>query len=162
MSSNLPVRNNDYRNAYAGTVEQHPFRLVRRMLNWDPFSEMTPFSTEGRNSLGVAFEVKESKVGYIFKADVPGVKEADIDITVTGNHLTVTGKREAERQDENDRFYAYERSFGTFTRAFTLPESADTSTVQAELKDGVLTIAVNRKAEMQPQKVQIKPQTAKS
>ena len=117
---------------------------------------------EQRASLPVAFEVKESKTGYLFKADVPGVKEADIDITVTGNRLTISGKREAERQEESDRFFAYERSFGSFTRTFTLPSSADTSTVQAELKDGVLTVAVNRKAEMQPQKVQIRPQAAKS
>ena len=160
--SNLPVRNDEYRNAYPATVEHDPFRRVRRMLQWDPFGEMTAFNGEGRTALPAAFEVKESKTGYVFKADVPGVKEADIDITVTGNRLTVTGKREAERQDENDRFFAYERSYGAFTRAFTLPTSADLSTVQAELKDGVLTIAINRKAEMQPQKVQIRPQAAKS
>jgi HSP20 family protein len=66
------------------------------------------------------FEVKETKEGFVFKADVPGIKEKDLEITMTGNRLTISGKREAEMEERSDTYYACERSYGSFTRAFTL------------------------------------------
>src|SRR5262245_43358340 len=81
------------------------------------------------------------------KADVPGVKESDLDVTLTGNRLTISGKREAERKEQTETYYAYERSYGDFTRAFTLPDGIDTNSVVADLKDGVLTVSVRKTPE---------------
>ena len=115
--------------------ERDPFRLMRDMLRWDPFREMAPAFAVDLPGYSPAFEVKETKESFVFKADVPGAKEQDIDVNVTGNRLTIAGKREAEKEDKGDTFYAYERSFGSFTRTFTLPDQADASHVKAELQE---------------------------
>jgi HSP20 family protein len=138
--------------------ELDPFRIMREMLRWDPFQELLPsWPAEPRlQAFAPAFEVKETKGSYLFKADMPGVKESDIEVTMTGNMLTIAGKREEEKEDKNDRYYSCERSYGSFRRSFTLPEGADAEHLHAELSAGVLTIAVPKKPEVQPKKIQVK------
>lgn len=139
------------------TREFEPSRWMRGLLGWDPFREMAPFpSFDESYAFAPAFEVKETKDGYLFRADVPGVKEKDLDVTVTGNRLTVTGKREAEHREQNDTYYAYERTYGSFSRSFTLPDGADPAKCIADLKDGVLTLSIPRSPELQPKKIDIK------
>lgn len=136
-----------------------PFRAMRSLMGWDPFREMVaafPLADERAVAFIPDFDVKETKDSYLFKADVPGVKENDLEITVAGNRLTVSGKREAEKEDQTDTYYAYERSYGQFTRAFTLPEGADVDRVNAEMKDGVLTLSVPKKADVQPRKIALR------
>ena len=109
-----------------------------------------------KNPFTPQFDVKESKDGYVFKADLPGIKEKDLDISLTGNRLTVSGRREEEQRQEEERFFAYERSYGSFSRSFTLPEGVDAENVQAELKDGVLTLNVAKKPEVKAKKIELK------
>ena len=109
---------------------------------------------EGALTFVPTFEVKETKDAFIFKADLPGVDEKDIEITLTGDRLTVTGKRESEKREEGERFYTYERSYGTFSRAFTLPEGVNPDAHAAELKNGVLTSAAQA-AEVQPKRIKV-------
>jgi HSP20 family protein len=138
---------------------QDPLQLMRNLLGFDPFQAMAvvPAALTGQEQLFVPdFEVKETPEAYIFKADVPGVSEGDLDISVTGNRLVVSGKREAETKNEGERFYAYERTYGSFSRAFTLPEGADTEHVNADLKNGVLALTIPKRPEQQPKKVEIK------
>lgn len=132
-----------------------PSRLMARMMNWDPFREMMPLFPEERLTFEPAFEIKETKEGFLFKADVPGIKESDLDVSLTGNRLTVTGKREAEKEDKGDTYYTYERSYGSFSRAFTLPEGVNAAAIAANLKDGVLSIALPKKPEAQPKKIPV-------
>jgi HSP20 family protein len=122
--------------------ELDPFRLMREMLRWDPFREMAPAFSVELPSYSPAFEVKETKESFVFKGDIPGIKEDDLEVSVAGNRLTIAGKREAEKEEKSDTFYAYERSYGSFTRTFTLPDQADGSHVKAELKSGELTVVV--------------------
>ena len=122
--------------------EWDPFRVMRDMLRWDPFREMAPAISPEAQAYAPAFEVKETKESFVFKADVPGLKEQDVEVSVTGNRLTVNGRREAEKEEKTDTFYTYERSYGTFTRSFTLPDQADVEHVRAELKSGELTIVI--------------------
>ena len=134
-----------------------PLRALRELMHWDPFREIAPMMpSNGLNDFDVAFEVKETKDGYVFKADVPGIKESDITINVTDSRLVVSGKREEEKKQEDETYFSYECSYGSFTRSFTLPESVDGDKVSANLKDGVLTINVPRKSGAQPKKVAIK------
>jgi HSP20 family protein len=122
--------------------ELDPFRLMREVLRWDPFRELAPSFAVELPGYSPAFEVKETKESFVFKGDVPGLKEADIEVNVAGNRLSIAGKREAEKEEKGDTFYAYERSYGSFTRTFTLPDQADASHVKAELKNGELTVVV--------------------
>lgn len=136
--------------------EWEPARMMRRLLDWDPFREMAPYVPEAPAVMfAPSFDVKETNEAYVFKADMPGVKEADLEIMVTGNRLGISGKREAEREEKGERFYTYERSFGRFTRSFTLPDGADLEKISAELKEGVLTILLPKKPELQPKKVEV-------
>jgi HSP20 family protein len=126
-------------------------------MGWDPFREMTPFVSRAPiAAFAPQFEVKETKDAFIFKADLPGVEEKNIDVSLTGNRLTVSGFREEEDRREGERVFAYERAFGSFTRAFTLPDGVDGDQIGAELKDGVLTLHIAKKPEHQPKKILIK------
>jgi len=144
---------------------EHPVAMkpehdpLRWLLRWDPFREMTPSwfgQPPAEAAFNPAFEVKENKDSFLFKADVPGIKEQDVEVKLAGERLTISGKREAEREDKDDTYYAYERSFGTFLRTFTLPAGFDGEHVQAELKDGVLTVVVPKKAAAQARQIAIK------
>jgi HSP20 family protein len=112
----------------------HPLRSLREMLSWDPFQEMAPLLPLDLHRVIPPFEVREAKDRFVFMADLPGVEAKDIEILLTGNRLTISGTRidKVEKGDEGD-YYARERSYGTFTRSFTLPEGADLSAVQAHL-----------------------------
>jgi HSP20 family protein len=141
-------------------AEWEPFRIMRSLLHWDPFREIAAFPyAEERATFAPSFEIKETKDAYLFKADVPGIKENDLEVTVTGNRLTVAGKRDAEKEEQTDTYYAYERSYGQFTRSFTLPDGADMEKLNADLKDGVLTLSLPKKPEVQPKKIAVKGTT---
>lgn len=138
-------------------VEWDPFRMLREVMRWDPFREMAPlFPREGRELMFVPdVDVKETPEGYVFKADLPGIADKDLELSLTGNRLTLNGKREEERREEKDTYYMTERSYGTFTRSFTLPAGADVEAIRAELEGGVLTITVPKKPEVQPKKIDV-------
>jgi len=136
-------------------AESEPFHWMR----WDPFRQMAPFSTgeETPARFTPDFEIKETKDGFVFKADVPGIKEKDLEITMTGNRLTISGKREAEKEEATDTYYARECSYGGFTRAFTLPEGTDSNNnIRAELTQGVLTLLLPKRSELQPKRIEVK------
>lgn len=133
-----------------------PFRLVEDMFRWDPFKDARTFPMlEASQAFMPSFEVKETPGAYTLRADLPGIKDEDVDINVVGNRLTITGKREAEKKEDNATYHLYERSYGSFTRSFNLPEEVEADHVHAELKQGVLTLSIPKKPEAKPQKVQI-------
>lgn len=129
-----------------------PFRMVREMFQ-DPFGGMGLLGSEAvfRPSL----DVTETNDAFAIQVDLPGVQEEDIEVQVTGNRLTVSGKREGEETREGDRYVAIERAYGAFSRSFVLPDSADVEHVEARLEDGVLEIEVPKRVEMKGRKVSI-------
>lgn len=134
-----------------------PFHVVRDMMRWDPFRELSPlFSAEEMKGMFMPdVDVKETPNAFVFKADVPGMKEKDVDISLTGNRLTLSGKREEERREEKETYFATERTYGSFTRTFTLPGGTDPEHTTAELRDGVLTVSVPKVPEVQPKKIPV-------
>ena len=155
-----PVSN---QNQYGLTRDIDPFRSMRDLLRWDPFQEMTPlWKADLQQTFSPAFEVKEANDSYLFKADVPGVKEADIDVTITGSRLSISGQRNEEQEENGETYYSCERKYGSFTRTYTLPEGADWEHVHADLKGGVLTVAVPKLPEIQPKKVLVKSMPTKA
>lgn len=155
--ADLPVRRGSGSSVGRWTRGLDPFERMKELMGFDPFEQVGRMvgGVEPSLSFIPAFEVKETKDAYVFKADVPGVKEGDLDITLTGDRLTISGKRETEKQEDTDRFYAYERSYGSFTRSFTLPEGVDANNINAELKDGVLHLRLPKQPEMQPKRIQV-------
>ena len=138
-------------------AQRDPFRLMRDLFHWDPLTDVMPTFDDKQwaASFNPDFEIKENKDGYVFKADLPGVKDADIDITVTGSRLTIKGRREMEQEDKGDTFYCYERTYGAFQRAFTLPDGADMEHLRADMKDGVLTLVVPKVPELKARKIEL-------
>ena len=143
-SANLPV-----------AAEWDPFRAMRELMRWDPFREMSPLFTAEKGMFIPDVDVKEMPTAYVFKADVPGMKEKDVEVSFTGNRLTLSGKREEERREEKETYFATERTYGEFTRTFTLPAGTDVEHVLADLKDGVLTVTVPKVPEVQPKKIPV-------
>ncbi len=136
-----------------------PFEMMRDLMRWDPFAELG--ARGGELAFAPSFEVKETKDAYVFKADLPGIKEGDVDISLTANRLTVSGKREEEKRSDEERYYTYERSYGSFSRSFTLPEGIDLDHADADLTNGVLTISIAKKPEVKPKKIEVKKLQAK-
>ena len=135
-----------------------PFVTMRDLMRWDPFRDTTlfPLLDASGATFSPAFEVKETKDAFEFKADVPGIDAKDIDVKLTNNRLSISGKREAEKSDKGETYYSYERSYGSFMRSFTLPEGVNGEAINADLKDGVLKIVLPKKPEAKPRQVQIK------
>jgi HSP20 family protein len=132
---------------------------MKELMTWDPFQAMAQLPTiiEGQSTFAPAFDVKETPESFVFSADVPGLKEQDLDVSVTGNRLSVSGKREAEKEEKTDTYYTYERNYGSFSRTFTLPEDVNSEQARADLKDGVLTLVLPKKPEAQAKKIAVKP-----
>lgn len=154
------IRRNDREAVPAPSASEYrwdPFRMMDALLRWDPFrSDLgASFGGAGGYDFAPRFDVKETKDGYLIKADLPGVKEEELSVSLTGNQLTVSGKREEEHRDEGERYYAMERSYGTFARTFSLPDSVDGEHVTADLKDGILAIHIPKRPEAQPKKIAI-------
>jgi HSP20 family protein len=148
------------RNEVQVPTTTNPFRLMRDLMRWDPFREMEPSwfgPSYPEARYAPAFEVRETKDGFVFKADLPGVKDKDVEIKLTGTRLAISGKRDIEHEDKNDTFFTYERTFGSFVRTFTLPDDIDHDHVGAELKEGVLTVSVPKKAAVPAKTIAIKP-----
>ena len=92
-----------------------------------------------------AVDISEDSKGFYFKADAPGLNKKDVKVQVTdGNLLTISGERSQESQEtsEDNTYHRVERSFGKFSRAFRLPETADVAKVDAACVDGVLCVTI--------------------
>jgi len=140
------------RNPVVGTALE-PFALMRSLMNWDPFRDLAMAPESG--TFLPAFDIVETREGYRFTADLPGVKLEDVDLDLTVNRLSISGKREAEPRQEGENHFISERAFGSFCRTFNLPEGVDPNGVKAELKQGVLTVFVPKVPEVQPRKIAI-------
>jgi HSP20 family protein len=89
------------------------------------------------------------------KADVPGVDQKDIDISIENGTLQLKGERKFEKDEKNQGFHRLERSYGSFVRYFTVPETVDTENVKADFQNGVLTITLPKKEIAKPKAIKV-------
>lgn len=170
-SQNVPARTQPQQPQRGELVRRDPFDLLARdpfqLLMRDPFQLMRDMLVEPFRALtgwpgrdvtwNPSFEIRETDDAFVFRADMPGLRSEDLEISLTGNQLQISGKREQEQQQEEGRYHTYERAYGSFSRVFALPDSADTDNIRAELSNGVLTLSVPKKpgAAQQRRKIQI-------
>ncbi len=134
-----------------------PIQTMREMLRWDPFTDLyrgMPLERSGQ-LFNPLFDVRETNDAFILQADVPGVQEKDLDISLTSNRLTVTGRREHEEETQGETQYRMERSWGSFSRSFTLPTEIDANKVSAELMNGLLQIQLPKTGESMTRRIPV-------
>lgn len=129
------------------------------LIKWEPLSEIEAIMdrTMGwpmpRLGAGLAMsdwaprvDISESDGTYLFKADLPGMNKQDVSVTLAGDMLTIQGERKRESEETKPHFHRMERTIGSFSRSFSLPEDADPGSIHAHCENGELTISIARKA----------------
>jgi HSP20 family protein len=102
-----------------------------------------------------AVDVYEDKESIVIEVEAPGMKEEDLKVNLENNTLTITGERKFEKEEKNKNYYRMERSYGTFSRSFFLPDNVEAKNIKAKYKDGVLKLVLPKKAESKPQSIPI-------
>jgi HSP20 family protein len=118
----------------------------------------TQVEGETLNSWAPPVDIYEDAEGVTLKVEVPGFAANDIDLRIENNTLTLKGERKLEKEDKKENYRRVERSYGAFSRSFSLPPTVDSEKIQAESKNGVLTVFLPRKEETKPKQIQVKVQ----
>jgi HSP20 family protein len=127
---------------------------MNRMFN-DSFSGVTSQESLAAGSFVPPVDVYEDEQGIQLKMEVPGIDEKDIDIRLENNLLTVKGIRKLEKETKEENYHRIERSYGSFTRSFSLPNTVNTEDVKAGYAKGVLTIGLGKRAEAKPKQIKV-------
>jgi HSP20 family protein len=148
---------------------------MNAMTHWNPFREMQDLQNRVLHALqgkaGVAAEngkesitvsewtpvvdISEDAQEYLIKAELPEVKREDVKVTVENGMLTLSGERRLEKQESGRKYHRVERAYGSFVRAFNLPEDTDADQVRAEFKDGVLQVHLTKKETAKPRQIEV-------
>ena len=127
-------------------IRWEPFGGMDDMFNRFPslFEKWARLSGSGEKGVGWApsVDISETDQEYLIRASLPAVKKEDVNVTVEDGMLTVSGERQQQQQQKDEKFHKIENFYGSFARTFSLPEGTDPSAIRAESKDGVLTIHV--------------------
>ncbi len=135
---------------------------MKQIQTWNPFKELENFQNRLSRSLSTDWndfaldekatfnpkvDIFEDKESFRFKVDLPEVKKEDIKVEYDAGVMTVSGEKKFENETKSDdkKYHRIERSYGSFMRSFTLPETANAEMVNAEFADGVLNIKIAKK-----------------
>lgn len=132
------------------------------LTRWDPFDEMDRltgrfFRDSSREQRGFApsVDIFENDGEIELRAELPGVKSEDVHLDVTDNVLTVSGERKLEHEEEREGYRRIERSYGKFTRSFTLPRNVDQENIRAEMREGILHVTLPKREEQKARRIEI-------
>lgn len=116
------------------------------------------FGDEGiaRGAWNPSIDIYENKDQIVVEAELPGMKREDFDLSIENNVLTLRGERRFEKKDEGDNYHRVERSYGSFTRSFTLPQTVTGESANAEYKNGVLRVTLPKREEVKARRIEIK------
>jgi HSP20 family protein len=101
-------------------------------------------------------DITEDGKEFLIKVELPEMKKEDVKVTVENGALRISGERKAEKEEKTKKYHRIERSYGAFLRAFTLPEGADGAKVNAEYKDGMLTVHLPKTEVAKPKAIDVK------
>jgi HSP20 family protein len=148
----VPWRNNKTQTPAAREDYFDPFVTFRREVDrvFDQFFEGTPLrSSNGWQAITPAVDVDETDKEMVITAELPGVSDKDVEVNLAGDVLTIQGQKKTEKEEKNGGSYYTERRFGSFTRSLRLPFEVKDEQVDANFKDGVLTVRFPKPAELQ-------------
>jgi HSP20 family protein len=142
------------------------------MSAWTPFRELEEVRNEMSRMFGwpaghvdsealsdtpwiPAVDIVQEGDHYVVKADLPGMKKDEIEITLNGDTLTVSGEKKRETETKDDSRYRSERYYGKFSRSLVLSSAVDTNKIEAAYKDGVLSVTIPKSEEARPKQIKI-------
>jgi HSP20 family protein len=145
------------------------------IVRWEPFRDLLSLQErmnrmfgEYRQSAGAsedewalggswapAVDIYEQGNDIVLKAELPGVDPKDVDIRLENNVLTLRGQRKFENEVKKENYHRVERSYGSFSRSFTLPSVVDQAHIKAEVKDGILKLVLPKREEAKPKQIEI-------
>jgi HSP20 family protein len=140
------------------------------LVRWEPFRELASLQgdmnrwlntffdgqTRETRSWVPALDVWETDNDIVYAFDLPGIPEDKISIEVKDDTLTVSAERDKTEETSEDRYYRFERRYGSFTRAVGLPQGVDEDRIDASYRDGVLEVRVPKPAEQKPHRIELK------
>jgi HSP20 family protein len=109
----------------------------------------------GRGAWAPSVDIYENKDQIVLEAELPGMQQEDFDLTIENNVITLRGERRFEKTDESDNYHRVERSYGTFTRSFTLPQTVSADEAKAEYNNGVLRVTLPKREEAKSRRIQV-------
>src|SRR3984893_18485370 len=142
-------------------VRYAPFRDLRTLqdeVNRLFSTSLTPsFADEGigRGAWNPTVDIYENKDQIVLEAELPGMNREDFDLTIENNVISLRGERHFEKKDETDNYHRVERSYGSFTRSFTLPQTVSGDGVKAEYLDGVLRVTMPKREETKARRIEV-------
>jgi HSP20 family protein len=164
------------------TMAEKPEQETKALSRWDPFGELEAFTRwdpfralMGRGRLSRLFEdmfrerpfargellipvldLNETDNEYVVTVELPGVRKEDVSVEITEGVLTVRGEKKSEREEKKERSCWAERSYGSFSRSFTLPANAVPDRIDTSYKDGILMLRIEKREETKPKRIAIK------
>jgi HSP20 family protein len=141
------------------------------LTRWDPFRNLSTLQDQMNRLFETTFpartdesaltawapavDIYETENELVLKADLPDVNEKDLDVRIENNMLSIRGERKFEQKVKEENYLRIERSYGAFSRSFSLPNTVNAEAIKAEYKDGVLTVELPKRAESKPKQVKI-------
>jgi HSP20 family protein len=141
------------------------------ITRWDPFQNLASLqdqvnrlfdtSFQGRSDSSAltawapAVDIYETENELVLKADLPDISEKDLDVRIENNMLTIRGERKFEQKVKEDNYLRIERTYGSFSRSFSLPNTVSTEGIKADYRNGVLTVELPKRAESKSKQVKV-------
>jgi len=138
----------------------HPIDLFRRQMDrlfedfWGETGLMSRFAA-GEAAFLPRVDIAESDKEVVVTAELPGLSEKDVEVSLSQGQLVLSGQKKSEREEKDKSFHLVERSYGSFKRVVDLPVALQEDKAQASFKNGVLTVKVPKSAEAKSRKIQI-------
>ena len=127
-------------------------RLFEEFFNDFPFAGSFPDTSDSWNP---AVDILEKDGNLILRAELPGMTEKQIELKLEGNTLTLKGERKMENDDKKNNYHRVESFYGSFIRAFRLPDTVDLEKISADYKNGVLTVTLPLRPEVKPREIPV-------
>jgi HSP20 family protein len=148
---------------------------MNAITRWDPFKELDELQSRlgtlfgralvraengKREPMAVAewaplVDISEDGNEFVIKAELPEVKREEVKVTVEDGVLAISGERKFEKEEKDKKYHRVERAYGSFLRSFTLPEGTDAGKINAEFKEGVLTVRLPKTEKAKPKAVEV-------
>ena len=131
---------------------------LRREMDrlWENFFGERPLPRIWEREWAPSLDVSETKDNFVVKAEVPGIDAKDIDISLTGDVLTIKGEKRQEKEEKEEDYHLVESSYGSFSRSVRLPAEVESDKIKASYKNGILNITLPKSEKVKAKEVKIK------